>query len=251
MSVKVMHLVWQNATELSGNDLLVMLALADWSDDKGVCWPSVPSLGKKARVSDRTVRYVLDRLEAGNYLNRIEQRGRTHSNQYLLNLQVLGGENMQQLQVIDPVKPANDDIKPASSDIKPAIAIAAKPLIEPLIKPSRERDARASCETSIPEGFAPTDEMVAKAKAKYPHLDVLAASEDWLGSMRANTHKYRYTNWSQAWWNGMARANREGWNVIGGNGNGKAYGQNGADQGGGRGSVAIPKSASPGSSLRR
>lgn len=36
-----------------------------------------------------------------------------------------------------------------------------------------------------------------------------------------------------------------------GEGNGKAYGQNGADQGGGRGSVAIPKSAGPGSSLRR
>ncbi len=202
MSVKVMHLVWQNARSLSGNDLLVMLALADWSDDRGICWPSVPSLAQKARVAERTVRYVLDRLQADNYITRIEQRGRTHTNQYLLNLQVLEPEKVQPLQVLEPIKPANDDIKPASSDIKPAIAIAPEPLQEPTINhhPKKERAL------SFPADFTISFEMERWAVDNLPNLDIAAATEEWADAMRSNTTKYRYTNWETAWRNAMRRA---------------------------------------------
>jgi hypothetical protein len=129
MSVKIMSMVWQNATDLQGNDLIVMLALADWSNDVGRCWPSVPALADKARVSERTARYILRRLADGGYVQIAEQRGRNHTNQYLLNLQVLGGVKGQPLQVIEGpenLQVATENLQVAT--LKPAIAIAPEPL---------------------------------------------------------------------------------------------------------------------------
>lgn len=39
MSIRVMSSVWANSKQ-SGNDLLVLLALADFADDRGVAFPA-------------------------------------------------------------------------------------------------------------------------------------------------------------------------------------------------------------------
>lgn len=214
-----MSLVWQNATDLQGNDLIVMLALADWSNDIGRCWPSVPALADKARVSERTVRYVLHRLVDLRYVAVEEQRGRNHTNQYLLNLQVLGLDKVQPLQVIEPenLQSTTQNLQPQV--IKPAIAIAPKPL-EPLIEPSLKKDAastphRTPIQTSYPDNFEVTEEMRLKARAKYPDLDIDAATEEWAGAMCSNRTKYRYTDWQQAWLGAMRRANEWGTSAKG------------------------------------
>jgi hypothetical protein len=77
-------------------------------------------------------------------------------------------------------------------------------------KPRRER-VRA---TGIPDDFAPTPDMLAGARAKYPTMDIEAASAHWINNVRANTSKYQYTDWNQAWWNGMANAEEWGWNRL-------------------------------------
>lgn len=59
---------------------------------------------------------------------------------------------------------------------------------------------------SLPSGFAITDAMKIWAKKNVPGLNILAATEQWKDSMRANTTKYRYTDWEAAWRNGMKRA---------------------------------------------
>ena len=41
MSIRVMSAVW--AIALPDSEKLVMLALADWSDDDGKCWPIDPT----------------------------------------------------------------------------------------------------------------------------------------------------------------------------------------------------------------
>lgn len=63
MSVHVASAVWANS-EQKGSALLVLLALADYANDEGVCWPSVASLQKRSRLSRRSVQLQLRRLEA-------------------------------------------------------------------------------------------------------------------------------------------------------------------------------------------
>lgn len=50
MSVRVMSRVWDDFPG-GGSQLLALLALADWSDDDGRCYPSIAAIAKKARLS--------------------------------------------------------------------------------------------------------------------------------------------------------------------------------------------------------
>ena len=64
-----MNWVWA-ASPTSGNERLVLLALADACsrDDGTGCWPSAATVARKANISDRTVRRVIARLEADGQL---------------------------------------------------------------------------------------------------------------------------------------------------------------------------------------
>jgi len=64
-----MNWVWANSPA-SGNERLVLLALADACsrDDGTGCWPSAATIARNANISDRTVRRVIARLEAGGYV---------------------------------------------------------------------------------------------------------------------------------------------------------------------------------------
>ncbi|BAO29377.1 helix-turn-helix domain-containing protein [Sulfuritalea hydrogenivorans] len=61
MSISVMTQVW-NRYPGGGTELLALLALADWSDDEGRCYPSVASIAKKTRLSVSQARRVVHRL---------------------------------------------------------------------------------------------------------------------------------------------------------------------------------------------
>lgn len=50
MSVKVTSLVWDRFPE-GGHTLLALLALADWANDGGVCYPSMRTIATRLRVS--------------------------------------------------------------------------------------------------------------------------------------------------------------------------------------------------------
>ena len=62
MSIEIMSAVWKGA-EMRGAPLLVLLALADYANESGVCWPSIMTLALKSRVSERQVRRILRGLE--------------------------------------------------------------------------------------------------------------------------------------------------------------------------------------------
>jgi hypothetical protein len=83
MSVKVMTDVWQHA-ELSSGDLVVALAIADMADDEHrSCWPSVPYLAWKCRMSDRGVQKVFQHLGRKGVLTVTLRTG--HSSIYHIN----------------------------------------------------------------------------------------------------------------------------------------------------------------------
>lgn len=109
-------------------------------------------------------------------------------------------------------------------------------------KAKREKERQ----TAIPDEYTPTDDMVARAKVKHPDMDILVATEAWRNSMKANKSKYRYTDWDQAWWNGMQFAEDHGLHRLKGNGHdNKANGQFSANQQSGPKPLAFPKVARP------
>lgn len=61
MSIRVMTQVWANSQQ-SGGALLILLAIADFANDDGSAYPSVETLAKKARMSERNAQYVLRKL---------------------------------------------------------------------------------------------------------------------------------------------------------------------------------------------
>ena len=61
MSLKLTAKAWE--TNQSGNDLLVLLALCDFSNDEGVSFPSLKTLSSKAKVSKTTLSYILRAYE--------------------------------------------------------------------------------------------------------------------------------------------------------------------------------------------
>jgi uncharacterized phage protein (TIGR02220 family) len=61
MSISVMTTVWE-ASKLGGTELLLLLGIADFANQDGVAYPSVATLAKKIRMSERNTHYLLKKL---------------------------------------------------------------------------------------------------------------------------------------------------------------------------------------------
>lgn len=57
-----MNLVWQGYTGQGGSDMLVLVALADWADNDGRCFPSMNAIGKRVKLSRSQAQRVVHRL---------------------------------------------------------------------------------------------------------------------------------------------------------------------------------------------
>lgn len=74
MSIKRMAEVWENSAHKAGA-LLVLLALADFANDQGVCWPSFATLARKARISERQAKRIVAQLVKSGELALLEKGG--------------------------------------------------------------------------------------------------------------------------------------------------------------------------------
>ena len=84
MSVKIMARVWAHSRQ-KGGELLVMLALADFANDAGESWPSIPTLADKSRLAERQTRRVLRNLESAGEIRRVGTNGgRNRRNHYFI-----------------------------------------------------------------------------------------------------------------------------------------------------------------------
>lgn len=73
MSIAVMNHVWNNSPQ-AGGSLVLLLKLADWANDEGICYPSMAKLAKKSRMSERQARRIVRLLVAAGEIS-IEQVG--------------------------------------------------------------------------------------------------------------------------------------------------------------------------------
>jgi hypothetical protein len=81
MSIRVMSWVWDCGPE-KGSDLLVLLALADFANDEGECWPSMASIARKARMTERGAQKIARRLKEDGFLEITTGGGRHGCNRY-------------------------------------------------------------------------------------------------------------------------------------------------------------------------
>jgi hypothetical protein len=85
MSIKLMTAVWERI-DLTSTQKLVLLALADWANDEGLCWPSIDRVAVKASLKRRAVQMTIRSLEESGFLRREELVGR--GNKYWVNIPV-------------------------------------------------------------------------------------------------------------------------------------------------------------------
>lgn len=81
MSVRIMSRVWEFGPDVQ-SDRFVLLAIADYCNDAGECWPSIKSICEKVCMSERGVQTVIRRLEASGWLEIKTGNGRSGCNQY-------------------------------------------------------------------------------------------------------------------------------------------------------------------------
>ena len=84
MSIKQRTMVWE-LRDLTPTHKLILLGLADWANDEGLCWPSIDRLAQKTGLSRRTIQTNIRQLEACRYMKREEVVGR--GNRYWLTLE--------------------------------------------------------------------------------------------------------------------------------------------------------------------
>jgi hypothetical protein len=83
MSIKLMSAVWER-DDLTSTQKLVLLALADWANDEGLCWPSIDRVALKASLTSRGVQKTIRALEEMQFLRKEEIKGRV--NKYWVSL---------------------------------------------------------------------------------------------------------------------------------------------------------------------
>lgn len=86
MSIRAMSWVWDNSP-YEGVGLLVHLALADFADDSGLCWPSQKRIADKCKSSERHVRRIIKEMMIDGQILLVEKsNGVTTNNKYRLML---------------------------------------------------------------------------------------------------------------------------------------------------------------------
>ncbi len=100
MAIRTMSLVWDHST-LGGTELLLLLAIADFADETGRAWPSVATLAKKIRMSERNARYLLKKIAATGEL--VVEHGKGPRGCNLFRVQTLQGANLAGLQPVATV----------------------------------------------------------------------------------------------------------------------------------------------------
>ncbi len=131
--------VWRRE-DLNTSEKMVLLALADYSNIHGHCWPAVETLAQRCSVGDRQVRRIIKKLEADGLLM-VKNRGR-RSNYYILDLDIKTDTSDQLNNHVEGLTGHLEQVKPDMGDrsineppVEPKRPAAKKPLPDsPAIK---------------------------------------------------------------------------------------------------------------------
>ena len=201
MSIKIMAGVWEHA-QYDGKKLLILLAMADFADDEGLCWPSQETLADKARCSVEYVRTATKAMVEAGDLEIVEDAKSHRSRRYRLTPNLLGENDLPpNLTVVSPK--SNGALPPNPTVVSPKSAWG-----EPL-EPSKELEPLEPSDRfeefwhayALPKGKAEARKAWAKAiKDTDPQVIISAAREYvlWLDT-QDDPPQQKY---AQGWLNG-------------------------------------------------
>jgi len=132
MSVRQMTLVWEHS-QAKGSGLLILLAIADIANDDGTgCYAGIEKLAKKVRLSERSVRYIIKKLEEMGELEIERRASRYGTNVYRVTVQ--RGNPLPEAKIAYRKPIASEERQPiASLERQP---IAPNTLVKPSVNPS-------------------------------------------------------------------------------------------------------------------
>lgn len=202
MSVRTMARVWEHSTH-AGSDLLMLLAIADFSDDDGRAYPAVPTLASKCRMTPRNANRVLAALQKSGELEVRQNLGPKGANLY--QVMPMGMTATSPLTPASPRRARPAPLTPASSTPDAGVP---KPLTPASDEPSgnhqgttKEPSRRARTrKTAMPDSFAISERVQAWAAEKgYTRLD--EHLEAFKG--KAMAKGYVYIDWDEAFMNAI------------------------------------------------
>jgi hypothetical protein len=146
MSVETSNRVWKQSGE-GGTPLLLLLAMADWSDDWGYCHPSIEQMAIKCRQTERNILNLIAGLEKSRELRRLAcgkgGRGKGSGSVY----QVITGMNVVEITASEQSSPLA-----RATLAKLASGEVAHPSVS---KPPLETDEKISGENFSSEKHSP------------------------------------------------------------------------------------------------
>ena len=115
MSIKLMTAVWERE-DLTSTHKLVLLALADWANDEGLCWPSISRLAVKTSMAGRSVQRLIRQLEEMGFIHREEEIGK--GNRYWIKIPLTQCHPCHSVTPpLTQCHPTPDTVSPNTSDI--------------------------------------------------------------------------------------------------------------------------------------
>jgi len=203
MSITVMSYVWEHSRR-KGTDLLTLLAIADFVHDDGTgAYPSIATLAKKTRMTERNVQLVLRKLQDSKEL-RIDQ-GAGPKGCHLFTVVIARGEKMSGGEKISGVKSSvkggeiqcQKGVKPASPN---PLGDPSKDPLLPLpseevphlhvVKHAHGPKTRLPSKRCPPD-YRPAPSVYTWAAEKYPDIDV---DTEW-EAMRDHEYSRAHHDW--------------------------------------------------------
>ena len=127
----------------AGTDLLMLIVLADYSDDEGNSYPAVASLARKCRMKPRNANYILKSLQESGELRVLKNEGPKGTNRYRIMLASLGAKPLQPIAPLQRTAPLQHSAPtPATQCAKPLQPIADEPSLNRQEPPSKKSAAQ-------------------------------------------------------------------------------------------------------------
>jgi hypothetical protein len=138
MAVEAITYVWQS-TKQSGSGLVMMLALADYANQDGVCWPGIEALAEKCRMTERNAQLLLKRLAKDSEIiihrNKGVATGTGNTNKYELIGFVEWLEEVKRISSLKKQGVKNRASRGEKSGSQGVKAASPKPSLEPSLEP--------------------------------------------------------------------------------------------------------------------
>jgi DNA-binding MarR family transcriptional regulator len=167
---------------ISSSEKLVLLALANFANDKMECWPSQERIAADTELSERTVWAALNRLEALGLLSR-ERRNRADGTRSTDRFTLHFSLTIKSEPLANPAKATRKSCESQSQSLQePVATVATLTTFEPSIEEPSVKEERAS---RLPPDWMPDP------------ADVLTAL-DKLGADRAATELDKFRDYWRA-----------------------------------------------------